>query len=95
MPRKYEKEKTQRVKERNKIEDNKKRMPISDEVICVSCKEPSGWANDVLMYVTGDRELKCKKCGEVCVRVLAKKNSLDIVRDAPIEVKRQSDERKE
>lgn len=72
MPRKYEKEKSQRVKEKKAIEDSKPKLPITNDVICVSCKKPSGWDNDALRYVSGNRELKCRNCGEVCVQVIGK-----------------------
>lgn len=81
MPRKYKIEQERKNKERKLIDESRERIPVTDEVTCMSCKKPSGWANDVLMYVTGDRELKCKNCGEVCVRVLAKKSSGEIIAD--------------
>lgn len=45
-----------------------------DGVVCVHCKQPSGWTNDMLKFAIGTRDLNCKNCGKVAVRVRCKFN---------------------
>jgi RNase P subunit RPR2 len=78
MPTKYKIAKARKVKQKSNILV-KPKIEITDEVTCAKCKKPSGWTNDILRYVSGERELKCKQCDEVCIRVVGKKYSDDII----------------
>lgn len=54
----------------------KPEKPKTDgRVICTCCQEFSGWTNDELIYVTGNRSLKCNNCGKVCIEVKCQKAS--------------------
>ena len=68
MPTKYQSNRERKIKQRQN--DKKKKIFVtSDEVICINCNKPSGWENDVLKFISGTRELKCKKCGKVCIKI--------------------------
>lgn len=45
------------------------KINIDEKVICTSCGEFSGWTNDDLVYIKGDRNLKCQNCKKVCIEV--------------------------
>lgn len=50
---------------------------FSNEILCPHCKMFSGWISKDLIYVKGDFKLKCKECGEPCVRVMCGKKEID------------------
>lgn len=54
------------------------KVKVNESVFCVHCKQDSGWTNSDLVLVPTDklRDLKCLKCGCVCVKI--KTRSYDI-----------------
>ena len=52
---------------------------VQNKITCKKCGEDSGWTNDVLAHAVGELELKCKKCGEVCVKIMCKKKHVPIL----------------
>lgn len=49
-----------------------KKAEVQNKIVCKKCGQDSGWTNSVLAHATGAMELKCKKCGEVCVKIMCK-----------------------
>lgn len=62
-------------------------------VICTSCGQFSGWTNDELIYIKGDRKLKCNNCGIVCIEIYGKfEHDRDkVIRDVRMEMERNAE----
>ena len=55
----------------------KHRDPITpkpvNEIKCNRCHKPSGWATNVVAHLRTGKELACKHCGNICIRILSNK----------------------
>lgn len=79
MAKRYTNQRREEVRKRearNKMKD-KPKVNITDEIICAKCGKFSGWTNDDLRYISGEREIKCKECGKPCIQALCKKKSIN------------------
>lgn len=66
-----------RIKKKAKEKLNEKpKITITEEIICNHCRKFSGWTNDDLRYISGEKEIKCTKCGKPCIQTLCKKKNL-------------------
>lgn len=73
-----------------------KKIEIDEKVICTCCGEFSGWTNDELIYIKGDRNLKCQNCKKVCIEVICEnalyKNTEKIIREEKINIEQRRKE---
>lgn len=78
MPKRYSAQRKEEIRKRESRQKAKEKpkIPITGEITCMKCGEFSGWTNDDLRYVSGDREIKCKECGQPCIQTLCKKRNL-------------------
>jgi hypothetical protein len=78
MSRKYYSQRTEEIRKKNekkKIKENPK-IVITNEINCNNCGKFSGWTNDDLRYISGEREIKCTNCGKPCIQTLCKKRNI-------------------
>ena len=73
MKRKFPKE--MQKKEKQDLSRQKTKLAVQNKIVCKHCGENSGWTNDVLAHAKGELELKCKQCGQVCVKIMCKSKS--------------------
>lgn len=60
-------------KQRKEKSKEKSKIKITDEITCMECGKFSGWTNDDMRYVSGDKEIKCTNCGKPCIQTLCRK----------------------
>lgn len=46
-----------------------KEIKVTPEIMCTECKKPSGYENSDLINIKPPRDIKCKNCGKVCIKV--------------------------
>jgi hypothetical protein len=78
MTKRYSNQRREEVrkKEARKKILEKPKIVITDEIICASCSKFSGWTNDDLRFVSGEKEIKCTNCGKPCIQTLCKKRNI-------------------
>lgn len=52
-----------------------KDIKTSSIIICISCKSPSGYENEDFINIKPPRDIKCKNCKEVCIKL---RNSFEL-----------------
>lgn len=78
MSRKYYSQRTEEIrnkKERAKTKE-KSKIIITNEINCNNCGKFSGWTNDDMKYISGEKEIKCTNCGKPCIQALCKSNNI-------------------
>lgn len=53
--------------ERNFLSPNE--IKVTAQVICSACKKPSGFENENFINIKPPRDIKCKQCGKVCIKI--------------------------
>ncbi len=56
--------------------NEKPKTTITNEITCNNCGKFSGWTNDDLRFVSGEKEIKCTACGKPCIQALCKKRNI-------------------
>lgn len=51
-----------------------KEIKITSQIMCISCKGESGFENEDFINIKPPRDIKCKNCGKICVKL---RNSFD------------------
>lgn len=46
-----------------------KEVKVTEEIICTKCKKSSGYKNEDFMNIKPPRDIKCKTCGKVCIKL--------------------------
>lgn len=46
-----------------------KEIKTNPIIICNGCRKDSGYKNDDLIMVRGNKDIKCKECGKVCIQI--------------------------
>jgi len=79
MPNEYYNQRNkQRMKKKTKDMLNEKpKIIITNEIPCNHCGKFSGWTNDDLRFVSGEKEIKCTNCGKPCIQSLCKKRNIN------------------
>lgn len=82
MGKKYEMQRKEEIRKKKAkvVFKTKTKIKITDEVICCECNKFSGWTNEDLRYISGNREIKCQQCHKPCIRALLKSGNINIVR---------------
>ena len=48
---------------------------VKNVITCNKCKKDSGYVNSDFIHANIDRDIKCKKCGEVCIKLYCSKKT--------------------
>ena len=78
MPKKYTHHRRGRMADsKEPAKSNKPRINMTDKIICTRCGQFSGWTNDDLKYISGEREIKCQNCKKPCIQTFCKNKKIN------------------
>jgi len=74
MPKRYTNTRREEIRKKNARQkrSKKNKIEITNEITCMKCGKPSGWTNDDLRYVGGQKEIKCQSCKKPCIQLFGK-----------------------
>lgn len=44
-------------------------IKLNPQIICSKCKQHSGYENEDFTNIKPPRDIKCKHCGQVCIKI--------------------------